>query len=97
MFVRSLVIALCLTATAAGAASIDEQDNWNCPGVSNIRTGKINPNWRGRDLTKAQCQREIKDMKAWVTAYWRKYPTGNVSQVTMSCVNYCLDLYPELR
>jgi hypothetical protein len=100
---RLLAIALCLTATGAQAWELSpDGKSWVQPPEPPVPTqaevkaglrGFCDEGRPGRDLTVAECKREI----AWtIRTFKNAGPNTNLGVRVTACSDYCKTLYPKL-
>lgn len=62
------------------------------------RAWNYKPEWKNKNLSKAQCRREVRSTTAWIKAYLKKDPRNAITSLSVtSCLSYCEDLYPDLK
>jgi hypothetical protein len=92
-----LAAVACLMAGPASAeeATEDYRDfKVYCSVAFDAKTFTIKPEWKDKDLSKAQCRREIRSKEATI----KKTPRMNISTPFVGCWLYCEQLYgPSLK
>ena len=92
-----VVAAACLMATAAIADETPEdfrEYKYYCEGVGEPQTLDVKPEWKKKDLSYAQCDREVRSYKRWLKTL---DATSNISVWRAGCTTYCAGVYPRAK
>jgi hypothetical protein len=92
-----LAAAACLM--AAGANADETPDDFReyklyCDVAYDSKAMDVKPEWKHKDLSYAQCDREVRSYKRWLRTL---DATSNISVWRTGCTVYCAGVYPRAK